>query len=118
MTPKEFKAWFEGFTEAMEGRPTEDQWKKIKARVAQIDGTPTSYPVFVDRYWPRWHPQPAPYRPYWVETLLSSGSCGSMTVSAPDDGALLMNAPAGTGKSFNAMTALRMLGKAEFHGET
>jgi len=50
MTPKEFKAWFEGFTEAMTGLPNEDQWKKIQARVAQIDGTPISYPVYVRDY--------------------------------------------------------------------
>ena len=38
MTPQEFKAWFEGFTEAFTGCPTKAQWTRIKARVAEIDG--------------------------------------------------------------------------------
>lgn len=38
MTPVEFKAWFEGFTEGMEGKPTEKQWARIKKRVSEIDG--------------------------------------------------------------------------------
>jgi hypothetical protein len=46
----EFKAWFEGFTESMDKPPTEKQWKRIKARVAEIDGRSISYPVYVDRY--------------------------------------------------------------------
>ena len=44
MTPEEFKPWFEGFTEAMEGMPTEAQWEKIKQRVGEIDGNSISYP--------------------------------------------------------------------------
>jgi len=40
MTPSEFKAWFDGFTEALEGVPSEKQWERIKARVAEIDGKP------------------------------------------------------------------------------
>lgn len=46
MTPQEFKAWFEGFTEAMTGLPTEAQWEKIKDRVSKIDGRVTTYPVY------------------------------------------------------------------------
>ena len=38
MTPKEFKAWFDGFTEEISGLPSEKQWDRIKARVAEIDG--------------------------------------------------------------------------------
>ncbi len=54
MIPSEFKAWFEGFTESMDGPPSLKQWERIQARVKQITGTPTSYPVFVDRYRPMW----------------------------------------------------------------
>ncbi len=50
MTPQEFKAWFDGFTEGMGGKPTEAQWKRVKKRVGEIDGNPTSYPVYADRY--------------------------------------------------------------------
>jgi len=53
MTPNEFKAWFDGFTEAMEGQPTEKQWDKIKERVSQIDGKPVTERIYLDYYWPR-----------------------------------------------------------------
>jgi hypothetical protein len=36
MTPNEFKLWFEGYAEALNGLPTEAQWARIKERVAQI----------------------------------------------------------------------------------
>lgn len=55
MTPSEFKAWFEGFTESMDGPPSLKHWEKIQARVKQITGHPVSYPVFVDRYWTQPH---------------------------------------------------------------
>ena len=56
MTLDEFKAWFGGFTENLDGPPNEKQWKRIKTRVGEIDGTSTPYPIFIDRY----------YRPYWT----------------------------------------------------
>jgi len=53
MTLAEFKAWFEGFTEGMEGAPSANQWDRIKERVAQIDGTAiTREVVYRDHYWP------------------------------------------------------------------
>ena len=58
MTLAEFKAWFEGFTETLEAAPNEKQWERIKARVAEINGAVTTYPVFIDRYVP-------PYRQWW-----------------------------------------------------
>jgi len=57
MTLSEFKAWFEGFTEGMDGPPGVKQWERIQARVKEISGTPISYPVFIDRY--------REYRPFW-----------------------------------------------------
>jgi len=57
MTLSEFKAWFEGFTDGMEGPPSEKQFKKIKAKVAEISGTSISKTVFIERYrdvWPRY----------------------------------------------------------------
>ena len=50
MTLQEFKAWFEGFTENMDGTPNAKQWKRIQAKISDIDGTVTSYPIFIDRY--------------------------------------------------------------------
>jgi hypothetical protein len=52
MTLAEFKAWFDGFTEDMEGAPSAKQWKRIKARVAQIDGVAITREVVYHRYWP------------------------------------------------------------------
>lgn len=60
MTPQEFKAWFEGYSEGIEEKPTLKQWVRIRSRVAEIDGKSTTYPVFVDRYWPTY------YNPIWV----------------------------------------------------
>ncbi len=57
MTPSEFKAWFLGFTEAMEGTPSEAQWKRIKARVAEIDGRAITEHVYINHYMPRYVPQ-------------------------------------------------------------
>jgi len=50
MTLQEFKAWFEGFTEDMDGEPNAKQWKRIKAKIKDINGTAVSYPVYIDRY--------------------------------------------------------------------
>ncbi len=53
MTLSEFKAWFGGYTEDMDGPPSAKQWKRIKSRVKDIDGEKVTYPVFIDRYWAR-----------------------------------------------------------------
>src|SRR6202012_3582867 len=79
MTPLEFKAWFEGYTEAVEKVPTRKQWERIMARVAEIDGKVTTHTVFYDRYWP-----PAPYYGGLVthtfkHTSLSPTVCGVAT---------------------------------------
>ncbi len=111
MTLAEFKAWFEGFTETLEGAPSEKQWERIKARVAEIDGTVTTYPVFVDRYIP-------PYRPWYLGTPLNPVAYGAnthldvrSTVSLNGDniGASYSEQPV-----FNAAAAMVDLGKAEF----
>lgn len=36
MNLSEFKAWFEGFTEGMDGPPNEAQWKRICERLATV----------------------------------------------------------------------------------
>lgn len=40
MTPDQFKAWFEGFCEAIDQAPTPEQWAKIKAKVADLREKP------------------------------------------------------------------------------
>ncbi len=37
MTPNEFKAWFEGFSEAVDGAPTPAQWQRISEKVATLN---------------------------------------------------------------------------------
>lgn len=97
MTLSEFKAWFEGFTECMDGAPDKDQWKRIKARVKEIDGTPITKTVFVDRY------VSAPYRPYWAQRL---------DVFGISDATVSMNA--GKSDCFESHGAMLELGKAEY----
>ena len=97
MTLSEFKAWFEGFTECMDGTPNADQWKRTKARVKEIDGVAVTKTVFVDRYLPA-------YRPYWAERLDVYGvnTCGSALPSMGKSGA------------FESHNAMLDLGKAEY----
>lgn len=56
MTNDEFKAWFDGFCENLEGTPNEKQWQKIIEKVEDLDGDRITYPIFVDRYWPKRYP--------------------------------------------------------------
>lgn len=74
MTNSEFRAWFEGFTEAFDTAPTKKQWERIKARVKEIDGNAVTQRVFVDRYWGPYYPQ---YQ-YWQHGVL--GGVGVSTV--------------------------------------
>lgn len=107
MTPKEFKAWFDGFTEAMDGHPTPAQWEKIRQRVSEIDGNPVSYPVYMDRYWPR------PGR--WVETWSAGNSAGNsamMDISTAKHGGL--TAEIAKGQSFDPLPAMKALGLADY----
>ena len=113
MTLSEFKAWFEGFSEGIDTSPTEAQFAKIKAKVALIDGTVTTYPVFVDRHWQRPYNY---YQPFW------SGNIGIAGVAS---GAVWMNNarayagidPASKGDSqtvtFDIHAAMNALGRAE-----
>ncbi len=47
MTPNEFKAWFEGFSEAVDGAPTPAQWQRISEKVALLTVGWVSPPVAV-----------------------------------------------------------------------
>jgi hypothetical protein len=52
MTEPEFKQWFAGFVEGIEGKtPNAKQWAKIQERVSEITGTPVVEKYFYDRYW-------------------------------------------------------------------
>jgi hypothetical protein len=57
MNLSEFKAWFEGFTDNLDGPPGPKAWEKICARVKEIKADPTPWPQFIREYvpaYPRW----------------------------------------------------------------
>jgi hypothetical protein len=114
MTPSEFKAWFDGFTENMDYVPTEEQWKRIKARVAEIDGKPVTEKVFVDRYLPYVYPWyvhlpstvVTPVQPYVISTptwVSGTYTCGVEAGQGPNMNTVL----------FSSTTAMNALGAAE-----
>lgn len=105
MTPGEFKAWFDGFTEAFTGCPTKAQWTRIKARVAEIDGKPVTHTVYMERYRaPEW---------YWYKHGgLGVGGCQTTyTTSAVGQNMVASNAAGVT--VFNSQQAMADLGRAE-----
>ena len=97
MTPSEFKAWFDGFTEALAGVPSEAQWARIKARVAEIDGRPVTEHVYIHRYAPYWNMLPGP-----VYTLCGNNTSGTITLTAGS-----------TSNAFDSHSAMAALGRAE-----
>lgn len=105
MTLAEFKAWFEGFTEDMDGAPNEKQFERIKAKVKDIDGVAITKTVFVDRY-------VEPYRRYWpVAPYWTSYSTAG--VMDHGNGLYSQNTP-GKADLFNSSAAMVDLGKAEY----
>lgn len=96
MNLSEFKAWFEGFTEDMDGPPSAKQWKRIKKRVSEITSDPTPWPI-IERYYIQ------PYRPYWNTIYCGSLQGSSDTVTWNTTG----GRPATNTVAFNAV------GKAE-----
>jgi hypothetical protein len=59
MNLQEFKAWFEGFNENLDGPPNERQWARIMKKISLIkDAKPTTEVVFRDHWYPPW-------RRYW-----------------------------------------------------
>jgi hypothetical protein len=92
MTPSEFKAWFEGFTEGLDGRPTEKQWERIVSRVKEIDGT---------SYVARWYP----YGGWYNHPVVTLGATyGTMT------GGLTVNGNTDT-VSYSSADVMRTLGR-------
>ncbi|MEZ2132698.1 MULTISPECIES: hypothetical protein [unclassified Sinorhizobium] len=98
MTLSEFKAWFEGFSEIMEGPPDEKQWERIKARVAEINGASTPYPIFVDRYI-------EPYRRYWPNVPYWTSGSALLGCNTPSSAA---------SSTFESHSAMFDLGRAEY----
>ena len=108
MTPQEFKAWFDGFTEAVDKAPTQKQWARIKERVAEIDGKAVTERVYVDRYL---------YPTYIGTPTYYSSLCGINTsgaVSSYATGTISNNTGAGAlATSFDSLSAMCALGKSD-----
>ncbi len=104
MNKEEFKAWFEGFSEGVDLRPTEKQWKRIKDKVKEIDGSSVTERIFIDRYRNYW-PQ---YQPYWYGHTMGAESSNKFScgLSAAVTGS-------NTHKAFNSAEALYAVGKLE-----
>ena len=104
MNLSEFSAWFEGFTENIDGTPNKKQWARIKKRVDEITPDPTPYPVFIDRY-------VRPIQPYWYGPTWTTCGSGSVSVSNNLSGA----AQATSGyMAVTSSEAFEQLGQAEF----
>lgn len=118
MTPLEFKAWFEGFTEAFTGTPTKAQWARIKERVAQIDGLTITERIFVDRWWPLVRPAPYYSYPQWSclgsTTKIDCCVSGGVGVgSAGYNTNMNLNADDEINCTFSPVVAMVTLGRAE-----
>lgn len=104
MNLQEFKAWFEGFTENLDGPPSERQWKRIVEKIGKIaDAPPVPVRVFHDHYykpWARW------YGPMYATN--SPGTCGA--VGQQLDASAVETAITET---FDSGAAFKQLGRAE-----
>lgn len=98
----EFKAWFEGYTEGLEGAPTKAQFNRIKEKVKEINSTPITQTVYLHDYY-------RPWREYYDRTLTSRGS---MTSAQGVSQMTLTNSLPPT-EPFNSLAAMYTLGKAE-----
>lgn len=89
MNLSEFKAWFDGFTENLDGPPTTKQWKRVQDKVAEIKEMPaTTYHTFIrDHYYPWWHQHhhhyhSTPNMPYFTTTCVGlAQSNGAMNLN-------------------------------------
>lgn len=106
----EFKAWFEGFTEDMDGRPNEKQWTKIQKRVKEITADYTPTPVFIEKYVLPYYP----YYPHWSSGIAlcqntSNAQAIAQTASAnqrANDGGTLLSAWSDAGRAeYKSMSA-------------
>lgn len=119
MKLNEFKAWFEGYTEAMEGAPSKKQWERIKEQVAAVDGvaiTPTSYPVYIDRYVRPWYPHWSYFGAGNVSSAVGSSAQSYNTTAASSAYSKTIEGVATTHPgvpAFDGAAAMYEAGKAE-----
>ena len=79
MTLSEFRAWFDGFTENIGDKlPSKKQWARIQERVGEINDVPTTYPVFIDRYY-------QPWAPHFSHTTVIPATNTTLTATSPNE---------------------------------
>jgi hypothetical protein len=126
----EFKAWFEGFTESIEGLPNKKQWDRIKEKIAAVDGKEIVYREYVDR----WYSRPYTWTTYGIGSssiaadtkgsstiLLQNGTSSIKTVAGVDATKLTAAQPVNytdwqsniCETKFDSHTAMYALGKSE-----
>ena len=125
MNLSEFKAWFEGFTEGLEGPPDTKQWARIQEKIGKIkDAPPTERTVFVDHWarpWRRWYEVP-----HWTELSWRAGDQQPQNAVGDADLDKTLRARAALGRAsassggpsyqsadFDSGTAFRDLGRIE-----
>lgn len=126
MTLSEFKAWFEGFTENIDGTPSGKQWEKIQARVKEISGTPVTYPVYIDRYLRDYRYSPPYYgsHPYYQGLSVYNTMQASTNNTASQNAVTAQQLGAAYGmqahlnksqqvSQFDSHTAMNALGRAD-----
>ena len=118
MTPGEFKAWFDGFTEALDDVPTKKQWARIKERVAEIDGKPVTERIYIDRYLPYMRPwvSSSPYYPGWYYSGISAGNLSG--VSTNQMAQHQQGQQSALNPNYNSTNAMNALGRAEAQAMT
>jgi hypothetical protein len=112
MNLTEFKAWFEGFTEALDGPPGPKAWARIQEQVAAIVPEPTKPREFHTHYhrepwWQHWNG----YSP------VSWGTSHVATIGTAQSHAVLHSADAAdniwASVPWNAAEAFLNMGRAE-----
>lgn len=98
MTPQEFRAWFEGFTESLEGRPSAKQWERICDRVKEIDGRQIERIVYQDR-WPTYYYTTWNALPLGYSTCSANSSQSACESNHGSNEYVMLNAMADAGRA-------------------
>lgn len=95
MTIKEFKAWLDGFSEAVGSSPNVKQWKKIQERLADVKDEPEVCRHYHYRdWWPVWYSTPS-VPTYTLPNYGTTTTCGTESITLttnPDSDTTIYNA--------------------------